>query len=523
MTSNFQFHPTTQEVVPFSAQYNFPSQATRQSKRTVKITPKNNASQYASSATIRFEFPSSGYLNPNTTYFAFNVKANVTGGSFTHGTGGTLIDYGGFEFQNNIQSIFKRVVVKYGSLVLEDIQDFHVLQRMLTEITTPSGSHNSPHSMYQGLGPAKRMTYQGTGEPTTVAPLPYEVTQNRFNYHSEITTAGAAPTAATVGQIVRRYAIPINTGLFRQRNLIPLKFMASQLQVEFELADAVECQTWVLTRNPTASPVPTIPSAATTIVGQPEIVAELLEFDSEFDAAVYDILGTGLPIYYQSWHMTTQTVQPNLFSQINIQESARSVRYALAALLDDSFRTLDKDAHVFVSGLKATQGAQTPIENTLVGVSNETAMDSYQWRLGGVYYPSQPVPCYGGTAPSTVVDSNYADPPVEAYCEVMKVFGNLFGDDGTFFGDHRSTLFGGRRNNTSASGDMLVKSFIIAGNFMSDRGDVISGINAEEQNDLQLLLKFQGTSGGSSKTLKVAVCFDNLIILGENNNLVLIN
>ena len=58
---------------------------------------------------------------------------------------------------------------------------------------------------------------------------------------------------------------------------------------------------------------------------------------------------------------------------------------------------------------------------------------------------------------------------------------------------------------------------------MSDRGDVISGINAEEQNDLQLILKFVGTTNATAKTIKIAVCYDNLIILGENNNMVLVN
>ena len=108
MASSFAFHPTVNEVVPFSAEYSFPNQATRQSKRTVKLTPKNNAQQYLSGTTIRFEFPASGYLNPNNTYLAFNARVNITSGTFTAGNGASSYHTGGFPFQNNIQRIIRR-------------------------------------------------------------------------------------------------------------------------------------------------------------------------------------------------------------------------------------------------------------------------------------------------------------------------------------------------------------------------------------------------------------------------------
>jgi hypothetical protein len=316
----------------------------------------------------------------------------------------------------------------------------------------------------------------------------------------------------------------IGAGLFQQHNLIPLKFMASQLQVEFEIADAVDCCIWTLGTGGS----PTVPSSGQVLVGLPELVSELLEFDSEFDAAVYDILGTGLPIYFQSWHVTTQTLQPNLTNQLNIQETARSVRYAIAGILDDNLRTLYTDAHVFLAGLQNSDTGNSTVArdvNSNAISVNQSLVESFQWRLGGTYYPSQPVPCYAGTAApaGAAVDSNYSDPPVEAYMELMKVFGNLFADDGTYFQDNWINIFGEVRRSTTTTGGVRARSFIIAGNFMSDRGDVISGINAEEQNDLQLILKFVGTTNATAKTIKIAVCYDNLIILGENNNMVLVN
>ena len=80
--STFLFHPLMNEVVPYNAVYDFPSQATRSTKRTIKITPKNSASSYVSGSTIRFEFPASGYLNPNATYLGFNARAQIVSGTF---------------------------------------------------------------------------------------------------------------------------------------------------------------------------------------------------------------------------------------------------------------------------------------------------------------------------------------------------------------------------------------------------------------------------------------------------------
>lgn len=530
MASTFLFHPLMNEVVPYNATYEFPSQATRSTKRTIKITPKNNVSSYVSGSTIRFEFPASGYLNPTKTYMAFNCRSKIITGTFTAGTASLIptttpvttlnwqLAQGGFAFQQNIASIFRRVRVLYGSLVLEDIQDYNILQRMLTAILVPAGSNMSESTLIQGIG------YYDTLNVNNWA---YSY-PNRFNYHAELTSNGAV-VSNSVGTAIHRYAIPINTGVFQQKRLIPLKFMSSQLAIEFELADAVDCQIWIIGTTGAA-----IPTATQTEVGLAEVNAELLEFDSEFDRAVFTGLSTGLAIPFQSWHMTSQNIANTNQATVNIQESSRSVRYALAALTNDAFRTLTFDAHLFLPALNTSNPTQIAnIQTTLatnyfnfVGADNvnSTLMSQYQWRLGGVYYPSQPVPVYGGSALQTgLIDSNYACPAVEPYIEVMKVFDNQFASRGTYFGDWTSGIGYGRRVSTNANNTMQTSQFIIGVDFLTDRGDIIGGINAEEQNDMQLTLNFNGTSGGGARVLRLCVCFDNIMILGESNNMVLVN
>lgn len=513
--STFLFHPLMNEVVPYNAVYDFPSQATRSTKRTIKITPKNAASSYVSGSTIRFEFPASGYLNPNTTYLSFNARAQIVSGAFSAGT----TTPGGFAFQNNIASIFRRVRVLYGSLVLEDIQDYNILQRMFTEVLLPSGYSQGKAGMYQGIG---NMSNTGVSQATLIsAPNVGSWRDDRMNYHAIEDDVTTNPTE--VGRTVRRYAIAINTGVFQQKRLLPLKFMSSQLQLEFELAPAVDCQTWVIGSGGS----PALPTDCRVEVGLPEIVAELLEFDSEFDRAVFEGLGRGLAIPFQSWHMNSFNISPGIFQQINIQESSRSVRYAIAGFTDDANRVLTRDAHLFINGFDAIYypnvGETGANINNLLGdawVTNANLIESFQWRLGGVYYPSQPVPCYGGTANignAGSIDASYADPPVEAFQELQKVFDNQFGKRYPT-SDMCTKHFGGRRGSNQAQSG----AFIMACDFMTDRGDVVGGINAEEQNDMMLMLKFNGTTG-TSKVLRIAVCYDNIMILGESNNMVLVN
>jgi hypothetical protein len=76
MPSQFLFNDNVQEVVPFNAKFHFPDQA------AVKILPKNGKS----------------VCNPG-------------------GTPG---------IQNNINSVFSRCRILYGSNVLEDIQNFGI-------------------------------------------------------------------------------------------------------------------------------------------------------------------------------------------------------------------------------------------------------------------------------------------------------------------------------------------------------------------------------------------------------------
>lgn len=502
--------------MPYFARYKFPDQTTKNQKRTVKFNPVNNQASFTSGSTIRFQLPSTGFLNPANTYMRFNCRIIVT--NYTSGQ----LASGGIEFQNGIESIFRRRRLTYANSPWEDYQDANILARVFVEALQPSGNILSSTTMIQGIGFIKRNFNQVvTSYAANATPSPFDPNFGRFNYHATWNTEAGAP--GDVGTTVRAYAIPINFGLFQQKNLIPLQYMAGQLTLEYEIADAIDCV--VHTIGITSPTNPGAISSAVVQLGNVELVAELLNFDAAFDEAVFRVLKGGLPLFFQSWHVNSYTVTPNSRVQLQIQESARSVRYALAVMVDDTYRTLNRDAHQFLASWQTSLPDSIASARHVALNNNRSALQSYQWRLGGAYYPNQPVQVYG--APKLIVgaeaiDGNYADPPVEAYLELMKVFGNMFANEGTWFGD-QNAYFGVTPRRAADNAFFECGSLIMAANFTSDRGDVITGLNAEEQNDLALIMTFNGTESGTNKTIKTMVCYDNLVILGTSNNAVLIN
>lgn len=71
------FHQNVNTVVPWTAQYAFPSQATNTNKSVVKVQPLGGTSYSPSNRRIQFQLPSDGYLNAMNS--AISWKFQITG------------------------------------------------------------------------------------------------------------------------------------------------------------------------------------------------------------------------------------------------------------------------------------------------------------------------------------------------------------------------------------------------------------------------------------------------------------
>lgn len=326
MASHFRWYPSeTETVIPMNARYQFPAQASKAIKMTPRIPAKVSGDSLPGSV-IRVEFPAQGYVNPGKTTLEFDVTMQYP-----------FVDTDGSKvrFQNNIQSIFQRVRLLYGSTTLEDIPNYNVIVRAITEWTsTGQQGVMDQGTLREGIG---GVTYGMSGNNSGFAagvrtgtglfsingnlqPGLVNVRQNLIHgidlstppvdtlvasttslgaqvnifgsgagmVPNTTTTAGVVlPVVATtihalvVGtNPVRRYQVQLFLGIFNQDKLLPVKFMASQLAIELTLANAADCMIW--------EKAATVPAGQTCSysVKNINLIPEILEFDATYDEVV---------------------------------------------------------------------------------------------------------------------------------------------------------------------------------------------------------------------------------------------
>lgn len=435
MTSHFKWYPSSEEVViPWNARYQFPSQANKSTKITPRIPPKNGAI-FTPGNVIRLEFPAQGYVNPANTTLVFDVAL------YGFGTQNSA----NVRFQNNIQSLFTRVRLLYGATPLEDIINYNVIVRMLTEWSATNhngsvdqtsiaegigGTHigsvgsSSPYAMIattattnatpalsllgvpggKGLVNVRQSLIQGIGGAALAV-------HESFEYVPCKTTNGL-PTAGTAS--VRRYQVQFLLGIFTQDKLIPTKFMASQLAIEISLATAAQC----MFVEPGTAPLTVAAGASPTYtIFNVNLLPEILEFDASYDSMFLSGLRQGgVPLKFSSWHTFIFSIGGQTNINLQIQERSRSVKSLFAVQRRGTADFAVDGGALFYNTQSINNGAG----------GNENAHESqtlqnYQYRIGGRYFPAQPVQC------STQVGSAVSNGGSEAYLELMKAL-NVVGD-----------------------------------------------------------------------------------------------
>jgi len=198
-------------------------------------------------------------------------------------------------FQNNIQSIFNRIRILYGATPLEDIINYNTVVRALTEWTATDQSGTLDQTaIAEGIGGYSFGMDNNSG---TKAPGNVNTRQNFIQGidNSTVTTSasfisgvgsGAVPNTYTSGSIpnqgtscTRRYQVNLALGLLTQDKLLPVKFMASQLAIEFTLEQPSQC---IFSLGGTSTG-----NTPTYGVTNFNLIPEILEFDSSYGKLLY--------------------------------------------------------------------------------------------------------------------------------------------------------------------------------------------------------------------------------------------
>lgn len=440
------------------AQYAFPSQANKSVKMTPRIPPKNGF-VFTPGNVIRLEFPAQGYVNPMTTTLSFDVALVVPDPGFPEGVGPSAGTEACVRFQNNIQSIFSRVRLLYGANPIEDIINYNVVVRNLTEWTagnpslcvdqgtitdgignntvaySPAGDGaaqftilNTRANMIHGCAFGRDTTPisdvgQGRGLAGFVGGAPGGVLSTTTLAWNN--AAGAAQTPVPTIIVSRRYQVQLALGLLTQEKLIPTKYMASQLAIELTLDTPANCIVADLAKYKAATVDPVTSAVAGYVPGWQSVInycvynvnliPEILEFDASYDTAfLQGLQNGGVPIKFSSWFVKkTDFRHTFLFSSANsstvnllIQERSRSVKsiFTVQRLSQPNIE-VDNGATFFDTSKEI--GFQT--------------MQNYQYRVGGRYFPASPVQT------STTTGSGLTNGGAEAYIELAKAL-NILGD-----------------------------------------------------------------------------------------------
>ena len=521
MATHNKFYPVdTNVVVPYSATYDFPSQSNKAVKVTSRISPKNGAT-FLPGDTIQIEIPSQGYINPLNSTLAFDVT--LSGFS----TASTNV----VRFQNNIQSIFSRARLQYGSTTIEDIQNYNVIVRCLTEWTSTNqcGSMDST-SVSEGIGGCVVGAYgTGIGAATTVAGALVNARQAYIQGLDGTTTTGfnSVPNGAETLNSqtncpVRRYQVNLAFGLFLQDKYIPAKWMAG-LVMYFSLASETSCIYAQVHGGSGTAP--------TYSVSNVVFIPEVLEFDASYDAVfLKGLRETGVPIPFSSWHTFTYNIGGQQNVNINITEKSRIIKsaFAIQRRAPEQYFT-DSHAALFTS--------------------SAGTLTSFQWRVGMRMYPSSPVQC------SKTISSSVPNGGAEALLELQKAL-NIVGDYrlstnvntlrwampyvvATFDGTNSIALgesdYGGFTKLWGAStgiptvqvvlkpacGNVGSSCFAMAADFETSNGAETSGINGEEQSDITLIANYSATQA-SGYNMEVYTQYEALLILRENSTIQLV-
>lgn len=476
-------------------------------------------------------------------------------------------------FQNNIQSIFTRARLLYGSTPLEDIPYYNVVVRALTEWTgTNQQGTFDQTSINEGIGGTSLgMTGRYTAPTATstdIVQVPVNVRQafiqgyDLANGVAGLTGHGVVPNATvpltTAGMTnhpqfignnpVRRYQIQFALGLFSQEKLIPTKFMASQLAIELTLANVAECM-YVQGGN--------APGLSYTVKNV-NLIPEILEFDASYDESfLRGLQSGGVPIKFSTWNQYRFSTANSSSMNLQIQERSRSVK-AIFALQRRDGADVAKDNGASFFNTDLTQ-LVVPKTSGTTGADNGSSMQEYQYRIGGRYFPSQAVQC------ATEVGGKISNGGCEAWIEMSKAL-NVLGDyrlsssvntnrwaanpaadvltdldtapyaftilpefdyDYSLVQNTASGMPLVKKITTAASGaagTLGSAIFGIAIDLETSNGLEISGLNAEEQSDISLIVRYSKPQGSvdNSMVFDVFTYIDSMIVLRENNVLELI-
>lgn len=527
MSSGLNWYPNTSEITPWNATYQFPSAANQTQMTTPRITSPGT---FSPTQTTSIECPAVGYCNPDHTYLTFD---------FTIFPGST----GSVRVQNGISSAIKRLTIKYGGSVLEDLDHYNDIARFLQETSGTNQNGIMDHnSIAEGSG-GYTLDIDGSGNYFGLANVREKYIHGRSVAVPGVGAANfsggagwgnvpggssnpinAVGPSGSLAPITRRYTISLLAGLFVQNKLLPFKYMASSFTIDITWADAKECLYTPITGG----------TAPTYAVGNVALLPEILEFTPAYDNdfTKNGLLANGVAIPFCSFQ--THSYSSANSSSINLRLSARSRSIkAIFVLQKRAIRDFQYD-----SGASFFD----------TSIDGNSTLQTFQVQAGGKLYPAAPYQCSsaGYTIPNGAAEAFTALQVALAINGDYKLSSSVNPqnwdvlpsatgvlceyDYDTSISSYDSAsrpVYSFIRSATNTfSGTCPSAQFAMGVTLETSSGLELSGLNGVEQNDITVMAKWAkpqvtGASNTASEFL-VLVFYDAMLVLEAFNGMKLI-
>ena len=218
------------------------------------------------------------------------------------------------------------------------------------------------------------------------------------------------------------YTIPLMSALFNASKYLPICLVNAGLTLEIGISPGYECGVAQI-NTAKAQGDGTQYEAVDYTISNVKYVAHLIDLDRSFnDVLKAQMIQSGaITLHGHVWRHFQSTFEADQTSvNINIPVRMKSIK-GLYTLLRDQARSFKAKA---IRGSKDLT-TETEFNTFLTGCSTQQRVMSYNYKIGSVMYPQQPVLC--GKADNigeTVKNAHHCGP---AYCELMKSF-NALGD-----------------------------------------------------------------------------------------------
>jgi hypothetical protein len=269
-STNSDLFTTSSTHIPAELQYNANNfrKAIPARREVVKLTSDVSTPSPASQNRFHFTVPNYSMLRSSNTYMSFKFVCSGTGGSYVRNS-------------NGIHTIFERMRITLGSLVVEDLEDCNLLQSAFYQAGSSADWQASVGEKY-GFGSTTERNSMASG---------------------------------------KRFAIPIFSDFFSYPRDLPLMEIDVPLKVEFTLANPEKC----LESDHT--------SALTYSLSDCKLVCEMVDIHSQ---EVKNQLATQLkknPVHipYRTFSRYVDTIS-GTSNQIKINSSHSNVKFIMTVM-----------------------------------------------------------------------------------------------------------------------------------------------------------------------------------------------